>query len=129
MVGAYCGEGGFIGIREKFGFRYLSTEYLPGMGGGGVMVIEQIGTVPEGVELREYYEVSLCSKHSRPTRFDRIDGLYGEWCHADDGSVMEKGDWSEARGYDPLFKVLDEPTKLELAAEQERRRELPNFKS
>ncbi len=115
-VGVYCGDGGFIGIREKFGSRYLSTEYLPGMGGGGVKAIKQIGVIPEGIELRERAE-SRCSLHDRLTEFRPAPGSStGEWYHRDDGSLMSPDDWSQADVYEPLFTALDGPTRTELDA-------------
>ncbi len=56
--GAYDGNGGFIGIREKFWQRFLFTEYhreggLDGHGAyGTASPLEKIGQVPEGVLLR-----------------------------------------------------------------------------
>lgn len=54
--GVYDGNGGFIGIREKFGALYLFTEYDYDQGApyGTVRVVEDLGPVPEGVEPVEW---------------------------------------------------------------------------
>jgi hypothetical protein len=53
--GVYDGKGGFIGIREKFGSLYLFTEYDHDQGAphGTVIVLEDLGPVPEDVEIKE----------------------------------------------------------------------------
>ena len=53
-LGVYDGQGGMIGIREKFGSHFLSTEYLAEDGGayGTVRVLEKIGDLPEGVPIK-----------------------------------------------------------------------------
>jgi len=53
--GIYDGKGGFIGIREKFGSRYLFTEFHwdkdPSC--GTVKPIKELGRLPEGIEVTE----------------------------------------------------------------------------
>lgn len=53
--GVYDGKGGFTGIRQKFGSRYLFTEYDWDNGPpfGTVVVKEDLGPVPEGIEISE----------------------------------------------------------------------------
>lgn len=53
--GVYDGDGGFIGIREKFGSRYSFTEYHRDTGAphGTVHPQEDLGPIPEGIELLE----------------------------------------------------------------------------
>jgi len=50
--GVYDGNGGFIGIREKFGSLYLFTEYDYDTGPpyGTVIVVEDLGSIPEEIE-------------------------------------------------------------------------------
>ena len=47
--GVYNGRHSFIGIREKFGELYLSTEYA----GATAVALEDLGPLPDGYELRE----------------------------------------------------------------------------
>lgn len=73
--GVYDGIGGFIGIREKFGERYLDTELL-GPAPGTVNVIEDLG--PTGIhrdvqqqprerlyEILDEAEADYGSRHAR----------------------------------------------------------------
>jgi hypothetical protein len=57
LYGVFDGNRGFIGIREKFGYRYLFTEYLNKPPGHGTVVelIREIGPVPADLELVESY--------------------------------------------------------------------------
>jgi hypothetical protein len=52
-LGVYDGDGGFIGIREKFGDRYLFTEYDCRCGPpyGTATPVEDLGPAPEGLEI------------------------------------------------------------------------------
>ena len=47
--GVYDGDGGFIGVREKFGFRYLATEYA----GETATAYEYLGPIPEDIPISE----------------------------------------------------------------------------
>jgi hypothetical protein len=51
-IGVFDGSDGFIGIREKFGSRYLFTEYHwdTGEPHGTVKPIEDIGELPSEIE-------------------------------------------------------------------------------
>lgn len=58
-VGVYDGVTGFIGIREKFGHRYLFTEYHRGDADlprviGTVTPLRVLGALPVGIPVREY---------------------------------------------------------------------------
>ena len=76
IVGAYDGRGGFIGIREKFGQRYLFTEFdssVEGWGGATVTAIEEeLGQVPSDVELAESSEVGNC-RHTNQRLFQLLE--------------------------------------------------------
>lgn len=50
-IGVYDGKEGFVGIREKFGSKYLFTEYHRDQGApfGTVTPIEKIGVLPDNV--------------------------------------------------------------------------------
>lgn len=45
--GIYDGAGGFVGIREKFGSRFLETELHRDAGGGTARAIEDLGPIPD----------------------------------------------------------------------------------
>jgi hypothetical protein len=55
-LAVYDGEGGFIGIREKFGALFLSTErhWDEGEPFGTVKPLREIGIVPTDIEVTEY---------------------------------------------------------------------------
>jgi hypothetical protein len=61
----------FIGIREKFGSRYLFSEYHRETGPphGTVSPTEEIGPLPPGVEISERHEI-IDSKTRQPISFD-----------------------------------------------------------
>ena len=53
--GVYTGDGGFIGIREKAGDRYLDKEYMTrGEWRGTAVALELVGRVEDGICLSEY---------------------------------------------------------------------------
>jgi len=57
LVGAYDGDGGFVGIREKFEQEYLDTEYHTDRG-ETVSPVKDLGVdVPKDIELKEYLGV------------------------------------------------------------------------
>jgi hypothetical protein len=62
-LGIFDGKTGFIGIRLKFGFKYLFTEYHWDQGPpyGTVQPQEDLGPIPDDIEIYEY-------------RFETIDG-------------------------------------------------------
>jgi len=55
--GVYDGKQGFIGIREKFGSKYLFTEYHYDQGApyGTVFPEKELEKIPDGIELCEYF--------------------------------------------------------------------------
>jgi len=54
-LGVFDGKGGFIGIREKFGRKYLFTEYHVETGApyGTVSPTKELVRVPDGIEVKE----------------------------------------------------------------------------
>ena len=62
-VGVFDGKTGFIGIRLKFGFKYLFTEYHWDQGPpyGTVQPQEDLGPIPDDIEIYDW-------------RFETIDG-------------------------------------------------------
>jgi len=118
--GVYDGEQGFIGIRTKFGSRFLDTEYHWDQGPpfGTVRGQEDLGVdVPDGVEAREDFG-SEDQKTGRPVRFDspRDEGGRG-WMFADTDEpcpLDEKGrqDVRPCRKLNTeLFRFLEELEK------------------
>ena len=104
FVGVWDGESGFIGIREKFGDRYLFTEYHRDYSDriGTARPVEKVGQVPEGVQLVERLP-PICPACSR-----EVDFLYPArlWVHTDDGSSMHTDRPTTFGTYLPLFDVL-----------------------
>lgn len=108
LVAVYAGNGGFVGIREKFGDRYLFTEYHWDCGPpyGTLRPLEVLGEVPDDVVLRER-DTTRCSGCSQPVTFDgpARDGGLG-WVHTD-GSALCADAFATSRTYRPLFDLLD----------------------
>lgn len=81
-VGVFDGERGFIGIREKFGERFLETEYA-----NTVRVVERIGQLPEEIELKEFLQ-TIDETTYRPVAFrERLgfDQEFWGWYWLDTG--------------------------------------------
>lgn len=88
-VGVWNAEtGGFVGIREKFGDRFLFTEYHHDTGGsfGTAMPLELLEECPV-TDLAEGHV--RCNTHGRPVEFRREnpDGT-GQRYHSDDGTRL-----------------------------------------
>ena len=58
-IGVYDGDQGFLGIRTKFGNRFIDREFHwdQGVPHGTVQPQEKIGQVPDGTDLRAVHEV------------------------------------------------------------------------
>jgi len=82
---------GFIGIREKFGSKYLFMEYHYETGApfGTVRPLKKLGLAPKGIPLREHLE-TVDKSTKRPVEFDRpiADGGRG-WYFLDTGEASE----------------------------------------
>lgn len=83
--GVYDGKGGFIGIREKFDFRYLSTEYHWGTGAphGTVRPKEELHKIPEWIPIKEDL-ATVCGTCGIPVIFISLDNSKhtpGRWEH------------------------------------------------
>lgn len=105
--------GGFIGIREKFGSRYLFEEYhweSPAF--ATVRPVRLIEMLPDGIEVREYEEDpdKLCGE-GRATYWKPDDPSKGRTpgkrYHVDDDSRLEYADYPNAHLYRPLFDYLE----------------------
>lgn len=85
VLGVYKGNGGFIGIREKFGHKYLFTEYHHEMGPpfGTVKPYEVLDEPITTIPLKE--GLGTIDDHTkRPVAFDKpvVDGGRG-WFYTD----------------------------------------------
>jgi hypothetical protein len=88
--GVWNGKDGFIGIRTKFGGRFLDMEIHWDLSKtfGTAQALEELGTIPESISL----QISLrteCGDCHGPLKYIRRhaeqEGASGEWLH-DDGS-------------------------------------------
>jgi len=109
VAGVYTGEdGGFIGIRRKFGREYLFAEYHCDTGApyGTVMPKEEIAELPKNIELRET-NPTVCGVSGQRCewRSDTDDGQPpGKWYYVGRDEVI-KG-IPVASTYKPLFDYL-----------------------
>lgn len=84
--GVYDGTGGFIGIREKFGLRYLDREYL----GRTAVATERVGKIEEPIELVETLG-SVCTGCGEGMDYRAWEagevgnGYLGRWVYIDEG--------------------------------------------
>lgn len=82
-------EAGFIGIREKFGSRYLFTEYHHETGGcfGTVSGVKDAGLdLPSGIRLSDHAENTVDSHTGRVVMFDKPVAQGGRgWYYVDTG--------------------------------------------
>lgn len=83
-IGVYDGKGGFIGIREKFGYEYLFTEYHfdTSIPYGTVKPKEVIKELPGWIPLEEYLG-SICGNCGRNVQFIPLGDTPapGRWEH------------------------------------------------
>lgn len=106
----------FIGIRRKFGDRYLFAEYHweTGPPYGTANAISDLGVdVGDEIPLRENLEGSWCNcPNDRRAEFrPDVPGTRapGKWYHVDDGSLLdaEAKDYSHGRMNYALFELLE----------------------
>lgn len=107
---------GFIGIREKFGDRFLFTEYHWDTGApfGTANPYEDMGELPEGIELRENdppVDVKTGRRVEWRREEDADSGIVSRWYYIDDGTPMEFSEdepvFPVTATYRPLFDFLD----------------------
>ena len=112
-AGVYSAErAGFIGIRTKFGDRYLFTEYWKET----AWPLEEIGVLPESIEIRERLasvdEVSGREVEYRGNDLS-LEDLRRGWHYKDTGE-KNPDIRPVSRQYQPLFDYLEQ---VELALE------------
>jgi hypothetical protein len=106
-TGVFDGDRGFIGVREKFGSRYLFTEfYADGGSFSTVMPLADLGPIPAGIEIkktgRDYDSVT-----GRDIGFDRPVSEGGRgWYFTDTGESSMKI-FPCCEQYKPLFDYLE----------------------
>ena len=108
-IGVYDGKGGFIGIRYKFGNRYLFTEMHHDTGApyGTVHPREDIGVLPEGIELREN-EPTVDPDNGRELAFDKPRSQGGKgWYYKDTGEQKTSNSCPTSRDNKAMFEYLD----------------------
>jgi hypothetical protein len=111
-VGVFNGNIGFIGVREKFGDEYLFTEYHWDNGApyGTAHPKEDLGPIPDGVELRENGP-PVCKKTGRPVTW-RNESQYwydgnpstGRWCY--EGTDEPIPEYPESQAVSPVNTAL-----------------------
>ncbi len=93
--GVYDGNGGFIGIRQKFGFRYLFTEdhWDTGPPFGTVKPLEELVKVPQFIEIRERIGNTYDKNTGREVYFDNteVSGETVGWVFSDTDQRPEEG--------------------------------------
>jgi hypothetical protein len=92
VSGVFDGKTGFIGIREKFGVRFLSTEYHWDTGPpyGTARPLGAIGEIDPSIPLEECLG-SVDSNTGRPVAFDRpIENGGRGWYFLDTGEGSEE---------------------------------------
>jgi len=111
--GAFNGESGFLGIREKFGQRYIFTEYHRDSSEtyGTVNPIEYLGlNVPDNIPLVEYLG-SQDQITKRAVEFDSPVSEGGKgWYYLDDGKA-DQNIRPVAVGNPELFNFMDQVEK------------------
>lgn len=119
--GVYDGNGGFIGIRTKFGGRFLFTEdhYDKGAPFGTVYGHQSLGiSVPEGITVAEYIEPSTVDHITkRPICFDKpLDQQGRGWYYLDTNEQCPFKDGQQdvcpvTNSNKALFDFIDEATR------------------
>lgn len=66
-LGVFDGQTGFIGIRTKFQFKYLDTEYhYDGLyENGTAKPLKEIGILPHWIPVKEKFDVPICGSCGR----------------------------------------------------------------
>lgn len=112
MSGVFDGERGFVGIREKFGDPYLFTEYYTdGEVFATATPVEDLGPIPDGIEVLEYVEGTFDQHTDRLVCFDEpiADGGRG-WYYVDTNEPSQ-AIRPCVKMYKPLFDYLIEKEK------------------
>jgi hypothetical protein len=128
--GVFDGKHGFIGIREKFGHRYLFKEDHcdTGVPYGTVKPLEKVGVLPDEIEIKEtvpaYCSVcgnAVCFDYDKDPETGKLQHR-GKWYHMESGEVLDTCEKDGVKGsprttmYRPLYYYL---SKFSLTPEQD----------
>lgn len=114
-LGVYDGNTGFIGIREKFGSRYLFTEYHYDSGPpfGTVTPLAEVDIVPKEIELVEGHSICRICEEPEPIHDpDRGNETGVYWRHA--SGRDDHGAWAVYATNRPLFDLLNRLQQIEV---------------
>jgi hypothetical protein len=103
VLGVFTGSY-FIGIREKFGNRFLDPEYPRVDRSGTARASEEIGSIAPGIALRTSTG-TVCGACGVAANFDMARPERERWLHADGTALCEKA-WPTSVGNDALFAEL-----------------------
>lgn len=106
--GVFTAGNCFIGIRTKFGDRYLAKEYHYDTGApfGTAKPLQEIGEVPSGIILVDRLG-SFDRKTDREVKFDKpVDEGGKGWYYLDTG-ISDKNIMAYGKHNDLLFEYLD----------------------
>lgn len=106
--GVFDGETGFVGIRTKFGSRYLFTEYHHETGPphGTALPLHHLDVLPEGIGVYEY-EQSIDRVSGRPVAFDSPVSKGGRGWYYTDTNEADEAIRPASRQNQRLFDYLD----------------------
>ena len=113
--GVYDGNGGFIGVREKFGSRYLFTEYhYDHDQHGTVTPLKRTGRIPDGMEVLTHIRVvqKECScghpseRHEREWKGNDAHGEFTCCIGCLDCECPRFDGVRYMTSYPPLFRLL-----------------------
>ncbi len=97
-LGVFDGKNGFIGIRQKFDYTYLDTEYYYGESYGTAKPLKEIGELPGWIDIQENL-CTICQRCGRPCKGVPNDQGYYSWEHIP---------WSKYVGDDSLIINSDD---------------------
>jgi hypothetical protein len=129
LVGAYDGEQGFVGIREKFGDEYLFTEYLTRELGGTkipfdtVTPVRYLAMLDESIPIKPYLgsACDICGKRAWFVQDPQIQsGWTHGWWECEGRCFVEGETMSRAVHNQMLFDILrelEQPIRDRLEAE------------
>jgi len=101
---------GFIGIRTRFGSRFLFEEYECSISPdfGTARATRCLGAISEGIEICETLDGNACGQCGGAAAFNNSKDLGGKgWRHTIDGSPLCKPCWTVALPNAPLFAELE----------------------
>lgn len=119
VIGVYDGRG-FIGIREKFGHKFLFMEYHWDQGApyGTVHPIEDVGVLPEGIPVRVDLGCA-CKVTNKPVEYRTDLGYF--YIGTDEKIPEYPASWAVTVPNKELFNYLQPLNEVELTLRHEKR--------